>query len=162
MFDFQPGNERYRISLWYLGHRAIFRTQTSARVRDLDFLLLSTQIVRLQLVLIVQIDFFWRLERYADKPSEIPAFRFHTSTDRFFQVHHPQSFYHLVAPVWWGAPGNRLPSKLGGLAPPPVCSADILLYRKNFIYHQQLPFRLSGNQQQTQQHRLELFFCHRV
>ena len=92
MFDFQPGNERYRISLWYLGHRAIFRTQTSARVRDLDFLLLSTQIVRLQLVLIVQIDFFWRLERYADKPSETPAFRFLTFTNWIFQVNHPNGF----------------------------------------------------------------------
>ena len=41
-------------------------------------------------------------------------------------------------------------------------SADTLFYRNKFIYHQQLPFRLSGNQQQNQQHRLELFFCHRV
>ena len=32
-----------------------------------------------------------------------------------------------------GVPGNRLLSKLGGLAPPPVCSADMLRYRNQFI-----------------------------
>ena len=30
------------------------------------------------------------------------------------------------SPLLEGGPGNRLLSKLGGLAPPPVCSADIL------------------------------------
>ena len=62
----------------------------------------------------------------------------------------------------WGVPGNRLPSKLGGLAPPPVCSADILFYRNKVISHQHLTFRLSGHQQQQQKPRLEFFFCHRV
>ena len=37
-----------------------------------------------------------------------------------------------------------------------------LFYRNNFVYHQQLTFRLSGNTQQNQKQRIELFCCHRV
>merc|ERR1712167_343347 len=44
------------------------------------------------------------------------------------------------------------------LAPPPVCSADILFYRNKCIYLQQLTFRLSGNQQQNQKHGIEFSF----
>ena len=67
-----------------------------------------------------------------------------------------------LLPFGGGYPATGFPRSSVDSRPRRFVARTFLFYRNKFIYHQQLTFRLSGNQQQNQKHRIELFFCHRV
>ena len=62
-----------------------------------------------------------------------------------------------LLPFGGGYPATGFPRSSADSRPRRFVARTFLFYRKNFIYHQQLTFCLSGNQQQNQKHIIELF-----
>ena len=79
-----------------------------------------------------------------------------------FQHPSPRGRIGRLLPFGGGYPATGFPRSSVDSRPRRFVARTFLFYRNKFIYHQQLTFRLSGNQQQNQKHRIELFFCHRV